>query len=163
MQTPITKLSNYQKVLQFNKSFGVPTKDLPHTDIFAKNQDLLTLRLALIDEEVAELHDASRAHDFTECIDALTDIMYVTLGAFTAFGVDADKAFDIVHKSNMSKLCTSEQEAQNTVEWYTQNEKRYNSPSYRKSDCGNFWVVYNESTGKVLKNINYTPAAFSFT
>ena len=36
---------------------------------------------------------------------------------------DLDKAFDIVHKSNMSKLCVSEKEAQETVNWYKQNSK----------------------------------------
>ena len=76
-------------------------------------------------------------------------------------GIDLNKSFDIVHKSNMSKLCTNVKEAQETVQWYKDNDNRYDSPSYRNSDNADYWVVYNESTGKILKSINYTPANFS--
>ena len=48
------------------------------------------------------------------------DIMYVVLKIMgRAIGVDLDKAFDIVHKSNMSKSIIQE-EAKQTVEWYKQ-------------------------------------------
>ena len=50
----------------------------------------------------------------------------------------------------MSKLCKNEDEAKQTVEWYKQQyvlEKQpYDSPNYRKSPDGKYWVVYNEST-----------------
>jgi hypothetical protein len=95
-----------------------------------------------------------------ETVDALSDILYVVYGMFTAIGVDADETYRIVHESNMSKLCKTEEEAQKTVEWYKQNEKRYDSPAYRLSKCGKFYIVYNESTQKILKSINYTPASF---
>ena len=36
--------------------------------------------------------------------DSLTDILYVTYGAGHAFGIDLDKCFDEVQRSNMSKL-----------------------------------------------------------
>ena len=97
---------------------------------------------------------------FVETIDALADILYVVYGAGASFGIDLDKAFDIVHKSNMSKLCISEKEAIETVEWYKKNSTVYDSPSYRKSEDNKFWVIYNKSTGKVLKSIKYTPANF---
>lgn len=155
-----TNKTDYQMVLDFNTSFGVPVNKTPQLDIFDKDPKLLALRLSLIDEEVKELHEAYEKKDFTESIDALTDIMYVALGAFTAFGINGDEAFNIVHKSNMSKLCSSEDEAKQTVEWYKKNEKRYDSPTYRKSACDKYWVIYNQSTGKVLKSINYTPANF---
>jgi predicted HAD superfamily Cof-like phosphohydrolase len=72
--------------------------------------------------------------------------------------VDLPTAFDIVHQSNMSKLCMTENEAIETVDWYIANEsQRYKEPTYRKSGNGSAWVVYDKSTGKVLKNIHYTP------
>ena len=40
-----------------------------------------------------------------------------------------------------------------TVKWYQENEKRYDTPAYRHSEFG--YVVFNESTGKILKNIKY--------
>lgn len=60
----------------------------------------------------------------------------------------------------MSKLCESEEKAKETVEWYKQNEPRYDSPDYRKSEDGKHWVVYNKSSNKVLKNKNYIAANF---
>lgn len=61
----------------------------------------------------------------------------------------------------MSKLCTSEEEAQKTVEWYKENETRYDSPYYELALDGVHYVVRNKSTGKILKNMNYTPADFT--
>ena len=39
-----------------------------------------------------------------EVADALTDILYVTYGAGHAFGINLDKCFAEVQRSNMSKL-----------------------------------------------------------
>jgi hypothetical protein len=58
----------------------------------------------------------------------------------------------------MSKLCISEEEAKQTVEWYLKNELRYPSPAYKPTSDGTHWIIYEQSTGKVLKSINYTPA-----
>jgi len=137
--------------------FGAVHHDEPKHDIFEKDPDTVSLRLSLIEEEVDELKNALIHHDMIETVDALADILYVTYGAGSALGLDLDKAFDLVHKSNMSKLCKSEQEAQETVEWYKKNEPRYDSPTYRKAVDESHWVVFNESTGKVLKSINYSP------
>lgn len=93
---------------------------------------------------------------------------------------DINNVFNIIHKSNMSKLCQSEDEAINTVMSYEKKYKKhvelyeeychiygtdsleatsvyspYDSPYYYKS--GNYWLVKNKSTGKALKSINYTP------
>jgi predicted HAD superfamily Cof-like phosphohydrolase len=68
--------------------------------------------------------------------------------------------FDIVHRSNMSKICSSEEEAIATVESYEQRYARgsvsYDSPYYEKI-ADDKWMVRNRSTQKVLKNINYKP------
>lgn len=155
-------MSNFDKVLEFNKAFGVCTHTKPKTKIFDEDKKLIEYRLALIIEEVKELQDAIREKDFVETIDALTDILYVTLGAFTAIGINANEAFAIVHDSNMSKLCPDESTAEKTVTHYKQNcADRYADPVYRKADDNKNWVVLNSSTKKILKNINYTPADFT--
>ena len=98
----------------------------------------------------------------TEVIDALADSLYVVLGACASFGFDADEAFDLVHKSNMSKLCKTEDDAQETVRRYqTEVPQRYDSPAYRRSDCGKYFVVYNQNTMKILKNYKYNPVSFT--
>lgn len=152
--------TNFQKIIDFNRQFGVKIYDTVQKDIFDKDPKLVKYRLDLILEEVNELKDAVEKKDIKEVIDALSDISYVTYGMAASLGINLDKSIDIVHKSNMSKLCNSEDEAVKTVEWYKENEKRYDSPTYRKSDDGKYWVVFNESTGKILKNINYIPANF---
>ena len=48
----------------------------------------------------------------------------------------------------MSKICSSEEEANKTVQWYRDNESRYDSPSFRKSLFTDGFVVFNESTVK---------------
>ena len=151
--------TNFEKVLDFNKAFGVKTNTKPQFNLFDSDPKLVKYRLDLITEEVDELKDAIEKKDFKEVIDALSDILYVTLGAFTAYGINADEAFELVQKSNMSKLCVSEEEAKLTVESYKLDD-RYDSPTYRLSDDGIRYIVYNESTCKILKSINYNPVSF---
>jgi len=153
-------MSNFDKVKdEFNKSFGVTNNLTPQLNIFDENPSLVNYRLDLIKEEVEELKDAIHKKDFKETIDALSDILYVVYGAFTCFGINGDEAFDLVHKSNMSKLCKNKKEAIATVEYY-KNDLRYDSPTYRLSPDGKYYVVYNESTSKILKSINYNPVSF---
>ena len=160
-----TSKTNFQKVIEFNDGFGVPVSDSIQTNVFKENPGLVKLRLDLILEEVRELTDAAKDHDMVETIDALADILYVVYGAGASFGINLDKAFDIVHRSNMSKLCMTEEDAVETVriykEKYETDNSPYDTPTYRLSKDSKYWVVYNESTGKILKNYKYTPANFA--
>ena len=156
----MNKETTFERVLHFNKSFGVPVFDKPQLNIFKENPELVKRRLDLIIEEVDELKHAIEQHNFTEVIDALGDIKYVVDGAAASFGINLDKAFDLIHISNMSKLCETEEEAFQTVEFYKKYERRYDTPTYRLSDDGKKYVVYNKSTGKILKSINYKPVKF---
>lgn len=151
--------TNFQKVSNFNKAFGVDRNDTPQPDVFTKNPKMVELRLALILEEVKEFQEAVQNHDMVEAVDALADILYVVYGAGDAFGVNLDEAYQTVHSSNMTKICVSEAEAQETVEWYKKNKADvYPTPAYKPANDGIHWIVYNEDSGKVLKSINYLPA-----
>ena len=161
--------SNFGKVVNFNETFGVKTHASPQLNIFDSDPSLVSLRMKLIREEVQELEDAVSQKDMTETVDALADILYVVYGAGASFGIDMDKAFDIVHSSNMSKTCKTMEHAGHTIEWYNKNSEEYNKnnpaqapikPAIRKSEDGKLFVVYNETTGKVLKSVYYTPAKF---
>jgi predicted HAD superfamily Cof-like phosphohydrolase len=153
--------TNFLKVINFNKSFGIPVFKCLQKNITKEDPDLIKYRLSLINEEVEELKDAVDNNDFKEIVDALGDILYVVYGMGTSIGVNLDDAFKIIHESNMSKLCNSEDEAIKTVEWYKNNEKKYDSPEYRKSEDGTKWVVFNKSTKKILKSINYKKVNFN--
>lgn len=65
--------------------------------------------------------------------------------------------FNHVHENNMSKLCKTEEEAQRSVDFYKQNLQLYDTPAYRLAVNGINYVVYNESTKKILKSIDYKP------
>lgn len=162
-------MSNFEKVVNFNETFGVKTHSTPQLKIFDSDPSLVSLRMKLIREEVKELEDAVSQKDMTETVDALADILYVVYGAGASFGIDMDKAFDIVHRSNMSKTCKTMEHAEHTIEWYNKNSEEYNKnnpaqapikPAIRKSEDDKLFVVYNETTGKVLKSVYYTPAKF---
>lgn len=157
----MSQLTNFQKVVEFNKQFGITLNTTPQKNIFDSDPKLVEYRMSLIREEMRELEDAIKNKNFTEVVDAISDIEYVILGLASSFGFDADKSFDIVHNSNMSKLCKTEEEANQTVKWYEQHQELgYDSPTIRKSYDDKYWVVYNKSTNKILKSINYTPANF---
>lgn len=157
--------TNFDKVCIFNKVFGLPHYDKLNKNVFTENPKLVKLRLDLITEEVKELQEAIKNHDMKETIDALADILYVVYGAGSSFGIDLNKAFNIVHESNMSKSCLLEEDAQLTVQQYKQQYKDgkspYDSATYRYNQEEGYYVIYNESTGKILKNMFYTEANFN--
>ena len=93
-------MSNFDKVKTFMETFGQEVKIKPS---FSSDK-INTLRYELVKEELEELKVAMENNDLLEVADALTDILYVTYGAGHAFGIDLDKCFDEVQKSNMSKL-----------------------------------------------------------
>ncbi|MDA7703961.1 nucleoside triphosphate pyrophosphohydrolase family protein [Candidatus Pelagibacter sp.] len=93
-------MSNFNKVKTFMETFGQEVKTKPSFSADKVNN----LRYDLIKEELEELKVAIKNKDLLEVADALTDILYVTYGAGHAFGIDLDKCFDEVQKSNMSKL-----------------------------------------------------------
>ena len=92
--------SNFDRVVYFMVKFGQEVKSSPEFP----SEDLIGLRLDLIEEEFDELKDAIEERNVVEVADALTDLLYVIYGAGAAFGIDLDACFREVHASNMSKL-----------------------------------------------------------
>ena len=93
-------MTNFEKVGTFMKTFGQEVKLKPSIGTDKINR----LRLSLIKEELDELKEAINKKDLLEIADALTDILYVTYGAGHAFGINLDRCFNEVQRSNMSKL-----------------------------------------------------------
>ena len=60
--------------------------------------------LGLIDEEYGELVDAVVADDKVEQLDALVDILVVTMGAIRAAGWDGEAAWKEVMNTNFAKI-----------------------------------------------------------
>ena len=60
--------------------------------------------MKLIDEEVGELHQAVLANDQVEQLDALIDILVVTIGAIHSAGFDGEGAWKEIMATNFAKI-----------------------------------------------------------
>ena len=121
-------MTNFQKVKIFMETFGQEVKSQPSFS----SEKINNLRYNLIKEELDELKKAMDNKDLLEVADALTDILYVTYGAGIAFGIDLDKCFDQVQKSNMSKLGNDGKPI------YNKAGKVMKGPNYFKPDLSKF-------------------------
>ena len=121
-------MTNFEKVGLFMKTFGQEVK----TTSSLSSEKINNLRISLINEELEEFKEAIRNNDLKEVADALTDILYVTYGAGHAFGINLDKCFDEVQRSNMSKLDEDGKPIYNDV------GKVMKGPKYFKPDLSKF-------------------------
>ena len=68
------------------------------------NNGQVALYANLIDEEVKEFNQAYKHYDHKEMLDALIDIMVVTVGAIHSMGADGEGAWKEVMASNFNKI-----------------------------------------------------------
>ena len=138
-------------VVKFHEVFKHPIQKTPGIP----DKKRCELRVELIQEELNELQQAIIDNDMVEVADALCDIQYVLAGAVLEFGLgnEFSDLFNEVQRSNMSKACETQQEAEETVAYYEkQGIDAYIAPSDTK------YLIYRKSDNKTLKSINYSPA-----
>lgn len=70
----------------------------------AQNPQQYLMYIGLIDEETKELEQALLDNDRVEQLDALIDILVVTIGAIHSAGYDAEGAWKEVMRSNFAKI-----------------------------------------------------------
>ena len=121
-------MTNFESVKKFMETFGQEVKKKAEFP----NEQIVSLRYDLIQEELSELEEAIKKKDIKEVADALTDILYVTYGAGHAFGMNLDKCFGEVQNSNMSKL------GQDGKPIYNDKGKVMKGPNYFEPDLGKF-------------------------
>jgi predicted HAD superfamily Cof-like phosphohydrolase len=146
------QINSLNQVADFHKTFKAPILETPQIP----SEQRCELRVSLLQEELDELSQAIKDNDFVEIADALCDIQYVLSGAVLEFGL-GDKFVDLfneVQRSNMSKACSTEEEAQRTLDHYKQKD---GTEGYYKQ-VGDKWVTYRNGDDKVLKSISYSPA-----
>ena len=105
-------------------------------------------------EELEEYRQACENGDIVEVLDALCDITYVSLGNGVMLHGLKDKiwpAYLEVQASNLSKACSTEDEAKETV---TVRAKEQGEECHYEQ-VGNYYVVYRSRDRKVMKSINY--------
>ena len=125
-------MTNFEKVGLFMRTFGQEVKKKSELS----SDKINSLRLSLIQEELDELTKAIKENDILEVADALTDILYVAYGAGHAFGINLDKCFDEVQKSNMSKLGKDKKPI------YNENGKVMKGPDYFKPNLSKFLIKH---------------------
>lgn len=166
-----------EKVIEFHKVFNHPINKIGE-----ENKDLRALRIKLLFEELSELAQASDVRttfaklcngylekikdspsdyfedgdnvNYVEELDAMCDIEYVIHGKIITSGFHHvfNEAFNEVHQSNMTKACTSEEEAKKSIEYYHQIKGEEQPIEYKK--IGNKWILIRKD-GKILKSKNY--------
>jgi predicted HAD superfamily Cof-like phosphohydrolase len=146
--------SNYvpfiSEVEEFNAVMGKPNNYSP--TIPEEKEWIFVYNFIL--EELEEYKHACETGNIVEVLDALCDITYVSLGNGSMLHGLKDKvwpAYQEVQASNLSKACSSEEEAQATVE--ARSKEQGEACHYEK--VGPYYIVYRTRDKKVMKNINY--------
>ena len=145
------KIDSLNQVAEFHKTFNAPILPTPTIP----SADRADLRVKLLQEELDELKEAIANNDLVEVADALCDLQYVLSGAVLEFGL-GDKfveLFNEVQRSNMSKACATQEEADATIQHY--KEKGQDAYSEISGDKIN---VHRVEDNKVLKSVKYSPA-----
>lgn len=114
----------------------------------------------LLKEEAEKIRDFTEkerenlAPNLVKVADALLDKEYIHKGTVHSFGMGNifDRGFDLVHESNMSKMCSSISEVEMTISYY-EKEGIIVVPKV----SGNNFLILREQDNKVLKSINYKP------
>ena len=136
---PVSHMTNFEKVRQFHEIYGQEV-NAPWT------YKLVDFRWKLILEESLEVLDAvfdlkrfskdegegsivseDKEHR-AALLKELADLLYVIYGAGVALGLDLDKAFDLVHQSNLSKLGADGKPI------YREDGKVLKGPNYKQAD-----------------------------
>ena len=121
-------MTNFTSVKKFMETFAQEVK----TKAEFPSDKIIKLRYDLIKEELDEFEQALKEKNLKEVADSLTDILYVTYGAGHAFGIDLDKCFDEVQRSNMSKL------GENGKPIYNDQGKVLKGPNYFEPNLKKF-------------------------
>ena len=145
------KIDSLNQVAEFHKTFNAPILNTPQIP----SKERCELRVSLLQEELNELQEAIADKNIVEIADALCDLQYVLSGAVLEFGLGEKfpALFNEVQRSNMSKACANQQEADETIAFYKEKgEEAFSEISGEKIN------IHRKSDNKVLKNKYYSPA-----
>jgi predicted HAD superfamily Cof-like phosphohydrolase len=148
-------MTGIEKIKNWRSCFGLPNRDTPQVVTLEESN----LAFNLIVEETSELKHALHPEsnwffykpNLAEIADAIGDLYFVVTQAAMIHGLDPEMLIDRVYKSNMSKLCHTEDEAQDSIDAYREKgiDTYYNYLSDGK------YIIKRTSDDKVLKGINF--------
>jgi predicted HAD superfamily Cof-like phosphohydrolase len=139
-----------------------------HKDFSVPTRSNLILKLAGYNEAYNRVNEAIILEDFTSLRANLALLLTTIKSLAVRLGIDFDADFLVVHNSNMSKLCDSEEQAIETVDDYKSKfaagKSEYDAPYFVHLPELNKWAVKNggngPKAGKVLKNKYYKAVKF---
>lgn len=128
-------------------------------------QNFLETAQAVIEKKIKNNTNEKTEGDITELRDASADLRVVLgnlihfSGLRTVFNEDLDE----VMKSNFSKFCSTEEEAQETVALYGRGE--HPNKMSEKIECiyepvEEFFIIRKKDDGKILKSFKFKDAIF---
>jgi len=151
----VTSESGYvpfvSEVEEFNETFGKPNNYEPTIP----EEKEWKFVYDFISEELEEYREACERGDIVEVLDALCDIAYVSVGNGTMLHGLKSKiwpAYLEVQASNLSKACSTEEEAIHTV--FQRSKEQGEACHFEKIAEGRY-IVYRTRDKKVMKSINY--------
>lgn len=180
------KLTPVQSVEHFMVKFQQPVRDTPEfppqkeiefrlslileetielaescgSDVFSAFGRLLFKKSQEIHYSTEQSREKITAN-LVKVLDALKDLQYVTLGTEVSFGMQdiSNEAFEEVHSSNMSKMCTSEEQANETLAHLQSTNKNGDKwPAHWVKNSPNTYLIVRDADLKVLKSKDYRPA-----
>ena len=140
----------FELIRVWRTSFSMPVRN----ELTVPNDAELTLAVNLIQEEFDELKEALndlREGKFNSTADAIGDLYFVVSQMAYITGLVPEELINTVYKSNMSKLCFSEIEADKSIQAYKEKGVR----AYHQKIGNSKYVIRNLDTNKVLKGINF--------
>ena len=168
--------SNLEQTIEFQKAFVVPQEATHVVENFKHKE----LRFRLILEECLELGKAlgfksgelyliyreladkveksEISEDIFNVADALSDILYTTYGAFYTFNLEeiTDELFSEVHKSNMSKLVSTD--SVGFMDTIVQSVNAYKEKDVNVVSVNlknNYFSINHLESNKILKPVTY--------
>lgn len=111
--------------------------------------------ICMLQSLVEGLRTSASNHDFDGFVHILHAIHHECYNIANTLQFNVDLMFNVVQSANMTKVCETEEFANLSVEWYKENESRYEDPSYRKSLRTDYWIIYDNATSKILKSRNW--------
>ena len=168
----LKKITNYNYIKLFlneivNTEYNNDITKLRHDYLKNLNNDYLKLEKVFEVETIyydSTLKESMIHNKILIISQMIYNLLKITYILANLYNINADNDFSIIHESNMSKLCDTEEDAKKTVENYEFKYKNggspYDSPYYYELPELKKWIVKNKSSGKALKNINYKEVSF---
>jgi predicted HAD superfamily Cof-like phosphohydrolase len=108
----------------------------------------VSLNIGKMNTEMKSYIDAVDTNDLSKLQTCLVSMLNIIHDLANCLGFDFDKMFREVHRSNMTKVCKTIEEAQESVNVY--EKKGMTDIDFREKN--GYYVVYNKATSKILKN-----------